>query len=84
MRKEKNAELEALREELRALQERVTENKTESDESVAQLTSTDGKQEEDLGTLQVVSYVGLGIAGVSMISNGGLLIQKLLRKRTQV
>ncbi len=84
LRKEKDAQLEALREELRALQDRVTENKTESDESVAQLTSTDGKQEEDLGTLQVVSYVGLGIAGVSMISNGGLLIQKLLRKRTQV
>lgn len=81
LRKEKNDDIASLRTELTALKTQVNDNKAESDATVATLASVDTVQEDNMGVLRTVSYIGLGIAGASFLANVVLFTLPLIKKR---
>lgn len=81
LRKEKDEDISDLRAELAALKNLVNDNKAETDTTVATLASVDDTQEDNVQVLRTVSYIGLGIAGVSFIANIVLFAQMLLEKK---
>lgn len=81
LRKEKDEDISDLRAELAALKNLVNDNKAEMDTTVATLASVDDTQEDNVQVLRTVSYIGLGIAGVSFIANIVLFAQMLLEKK---
>lgn len=81
LRKEKNDDIASLRTELTALKTQVNDNKAESDATVATLASVNDVQEDNMGVLRTVSYIGLGIAGASFLANVVLFTLPLIKKR---
>lgn len=81
LRKEKDNDIAGLRAELAELKTLVDENKTEADANIEKLSSVDTTQKDHMEGLQTVSYIGLGIAGVSFAANIVLLAQMLMKKR---